>query len=54
MHVEMSLQQVANSNDKILRGKEKDITRRMEENSKLLYEINVMKQREREMTKAHN
>lgn len=54
MHVELSLQQVANSNDKILRGKEKDITRRMKENSELLLEINVMKQKEKDISKLNS
>lgn len=33
MHVEQSLNQVSSGNDKILRGKQKDITRRMRQNS---------------------
>jgi hypothetical protein len=33
MHAELSLQQVSAGNDKILRGKEKDIARRMKENA---------------------
>lgn len=33
MHVEQSLNQVSSGNDKILRGKQKDITRRMRQNA---------------------
>ena len=53
MHVEMSLQQVSVSNDKILRGKEKDISRRMKENSELMYEINIKKKNEIVMKKTN-
>ena len=39
----MSLQHVSVSNNKILRGKEKDVARRMKENSELMLEINQKK-----------
>lgn len=37
IHVEQSLLQVSTGNDKILKGKEKDVVRKMKENSELVY-----------------
>ena len=37
IHVEQSLLQVSTGNDKILKGKEKDVVRKMIENSELVY-----------------
>lgn len=45
IHVEQSLIQVSTGNEKILKGKEKDVIRKMKENSELVYDLNVMRKR---------
>lgn len=46
IHVEQSLQQVATGNEKILKGKEKEVFRKMKENAELVYDLNVMRKKE--------
>ncbi len=46
IHVEQSLIHVSTGNDKILKGKEKDVVRKMKENSELVYDLNVMRKKE--------
>lgn len=47
-HVEQSLIQAAKGNQKMIKAKEKDIIRKMKENSELLYAINEMKKSDKE------
>lgn len=46
IHVEESLMQVTSGTEKILKGKEKEVMRKMKENSELVYELNVMRKKE--------
>lgn len=46
IHVEESLMQVTSGTEKLLRGKEKEVMRKMKENSELVYELNVMRKKE--------
>lgn len=43
VHVEQSLFQITSGNMKSIKRKEEEITKKMEENSLLLYELNVMR-----------
>ena len=45
IHVEQSLQQVATGNEKMLKGKEKEVVRKMKENAELVYDLNVMRKK---------
>jgi hypothetical protein len=38
--------QVTSGTDKVLRGKEKEVMRKMKENSELVYELNFMRKKE--------
>jgi chromosome segregation ATPase len=49
--VEESLMQVTSGADKVLRGKEKEVMRKMKENSELVYELNVMRKKENDFSK---
>lgn len=50
-HVEESLMQVTSGADKVLRGKEKEVMRKMKENSELVYELNFMRKKENDFAK---
>ena len=50
-HVEQSLVQVSGGADRLLRGKEKEVVRKMKENSELVYELNVMRKKENEYSR---
>lgn len=41
--MEKSLQQVATGNEKVLKGKEKEVFRKMKENAELVYDINLLR-----------
>ena len=46
VHVEQSLMQVTSGTDRIMKGKDKEVFRKMKENSELVYELNVMRKKE--------
>ena len=46
MHVEESLAQVHAGNEKVMKGKEKELTRKMKENSELVFELNMLRKKE--------
>lgn len=46
IHVEQSLLHVTTGNDRIMKGKDKEVFRKMKENSELVYELNVMRKKE--------
>lgn len=43
IHVEQSLHQVATGNEKMLKGKEMEVVRKMKENAELVFDLNVMR-----------
>lgn len=43
--------QVTSGTEKMLKGKEKEVMRKMKENSELVYELNVMRKKENEFIK---
>ena len=51
VHVEQSLEQVSKGNNRMLKGKEKEVHRKMKENEELIFELNVMRKKEREFAK---
>lgn len=47
IHLEKSLYQVGISNDRAIRGTEKEVMRKLKENSELLTDLNDLRQREK-------
>lgn len=43
VHLEQSLIHVTNGTDRIMKHKDKEVIRKMKENSDLVYELNVMR-----------
>jgi regulator of replication initiation timing len=43
--------QVTSGTDRIMKGKDKEVVRKMKENSELVYELNVMRKKENEYQK---
>jgi hypothetical protein len=52
--VEQSLLQLTTGSDKLLKGRQKDVMRKMKENAELVLELNLMRKREKDLQRENH